>query len=212
MRISEYNINLYLKNTYGSTPTLKQQKKLDGFKHLLQRDYGEANDCTLTSITAIVYFLSSGKHTVRDIYNYVEKIAKKYLYKGTRGTPFITIRKIFHEVLKHYGLPKAYVKFAKEIGYKFKHITAEINKGNPLVLSMVDDGNDYYENHSVTIIGYAIYQVGGKQVRMLAIADNWDKSVCYVDYEKLSAVSSIHYSGVTVKQRFNMWKQLKNLK
>jgi hypothetical protein len=32
--------------------------KLDGFTPLLQADYGEDNDCTLTSMTAIVYFLS----------------------------------------------------------------------------------------------------------------------------------------------------------
>lgn len=212
MRISQYNIEKYLRDTYGSNPALQQKKHLSGFKFLLQAHYGEAGDCTLTSMTAIINYLTKGRHKIIDIYNYVEKIAKQYFYKGTRGTPFITIRKIFQKCLAYHKLPNAYVKYAKDIGYKFNNIQAEINKGNPLILSMVDDGRDYYENHSITIIGWEIWKVGNKTVRMLAVADNWNSSVSYVDYEKLSAVSSIHYSGITFAQRFDMWKQLKNLK
>ena len=212
MRISKYNIHKYLQDTYGAGATMQQQRHLSDFPFLLQAHYGEANDCTLTSMTAIIHYLTKGKNKTTDIYDYVEKIATKYFYKGTRGTPFITIRKIFHNCLNKYKLPKAYVKYGKDIGYQFKHIQSEINKGNPLILSMVDDGRDYYENHSITIVGYETWKVGSKTIRMLAVADNWNKSVSYVDYEKLSAVSSIHYSGVTIAQRFNMWKQLKNLK
>lgn len=212
MRIHQNNLKSYLKETYGGTPILKQQMKLDGFTPLLQADYGEDNDCTLTSMTAIVYFLSQRRFTIEEIYAYVEKIAKKYFYKGTRGTPFVTIRKIFHESLKKFKLPKAYVKYGKNLGYTFKTIKQELAKFNPIILSMNDDGRDYYENHSVTIVGYEIYNIKNKEVIMLRVYDNWYKTIGYIDFDKLSAVSTIHYSGITFLQKHLMWKKLKNLK
>jgi hypothetical protein len=166
---------------------------------LLQKDYGEDNDCTLTSITAIVNFLSGGKRPVQEYYDYTEQIAKKYFYRGSRGTPFLTIRKIYHEVLKHFGFSKAHARYLKDVGYKFSHIQAEINKGNPLVLSISNDGLNYYQNHSVTIVGYEIYKINNKKVPMIAIYDNWYKAISYVDYNKISTVSSIHYSEPTQK-------------
>ena len=163
-------------------------------------------------MTAIVYFLSQQKYTIDEIYSYVAKVGKKYGYKGTRGTPFITIRKIFHEVLKKFKLPKAYVKYGKNLGFTFKTIQKELGKGNPLILSLNDDGRDYYENHSITVIGYEIYKCGSKEIIMLAVQDNWYKSVGYVDFDKMSAVSSVHYSGTTPYQKLMAWRKLKNLK
>lgn len=212
MPLTQYNLKKYLADTYGSGAVLQQSRTIENFKPLLQKDYGEANDCTLTSMTAIIHYLTGNSHKVVDIYNVVAPIAKKYLYRGTRGTPFITIRKIFQESLKKYKLPNAYVKYAKDIGFKFKDIQIEINKGNPVILSMLDDGRDYYENHSITIVGYELYKKGSITIPMLKIYDNWTTNYRYIDYNKLSPVCSIHYSGLTYKQRFQMWRQLKNLK
>jgi hypothetical protein len=163
-------------------------------------------------MTAIINYHTGNQNDVHAIYNVVEPIAKKYFYRGTKGTPFITIRKIFQEALQHYKLPNAYVKYAKDIGFKFKNIQAEINKGNPVILSMLDDGRDYYENHSITIIGYEVYRQGSNTIPMLKIYDNWSTNYRYIDYNKLSPVSSIHYNGITWKQKFHMWRTLKNLK
>ncbi len=212
MRITQYNLKEYLKETYGSASEPSSQKQLDNFVPLLQKDYGEANDCTLTSMTAIIFYLTQQKQDIKTIYSYVEKTAKKYGYRGQRGTPSITIRKIFHIALNHFGLPQAYVKYMKNLGFTFKNIKTEINKGNPIILSMADDGKGYYENHSITIIGYQIYKINKKEIPMLVVFDNWYKSISYVDYNKMSLVSSIHYSGLTFKQRHDLWKQLKNLK
>ena len=212
MSITQYSIKRYLTETYGGGAVLIQSQTLENFKPLLQKDYGEDNDCTLTSMTAIINYYTNETHKVQDIYNVVEPIAKKYLYRGTKGTPFITIRKIFQEALKKYKLPNAYVKYAKDIGFKFSNIQAEINKGNPVILSMLNDGRDYYENHSITIVGYEIYKKGSTVIPMLKIYDNWSTNYRYIDYNKLSPVCSIHYSGITFKQKFQMWRQLKNLK
>lgn len=209
MRIHQNNVKSYLKQTYGCrTPILKQQQKLEDFPVLLQADYGEVNDCTLTSMTAIVYFLSQKKYSINDIYAQVEKIAKKYGYKGTRGTPYVTIRKIFHEALKKFKLPKAYVKYKA----KFKYIQQQIGRGNPLILSIQNDGRDYYINHSVTVVGYEIYECGDRQIPMILIQDNWYKSIGYIDFERISGISAIHYSELTSLQKLCMWRKLKNLK
>ena len=213
MRITKYNLNEYLRTTYKIVSPPSSQKQLDNFIPLLQRDYGEANDCTLTSMTAIIFFLSGQKADINKVYAIVEKAAKKYGYKGEKGTPFITIRKIFHTALVAFKLPQAYAKNFKVIGYKFADIRAEINKGNPLILSLNKDGQNYYENHSITIVGYELYKTPtGKEVPMLIVYDNWYKVISYVDYNKMSRISTIHYSGLTFKQRHEMWKQLKNLK
>jgi len=179
---------------------------------LLQKDYGGANDCTLTSITAIIHYLSENQIDIQTIYNFVEQFGKKYGYASNRGTPGIAITKIFQTSLAKFKMPRAYGKFVKGIGYNFSHIKAEINKGNPIILSMYSDGQDYYANHSVTIIGYKIAVVKGKEVPIITIYDNWYKAISYIDYNKLSRISSIHFSDLTFKQRHQMWKKLKNLK
>ena len=211
MRIHQNNLKTYLKNTYGGTPILKQQSKIENFPQLLQADYGEANDCTLTSMTAIVYFLSNGKYSVETIYDYVEQTAKKYGYRGASGTPLVTIRKIFHNSLKKFKLPKAFAKYGKDLGFTFKNIQGEINKKNPLILSIDKDGRNYYNDHSVTVIGYEIYSVGAQEVIILLLQDNWYKSIGYLDYNRVSTVATLHYSDLTVKQKCLMWRKLKNL-
>ena len=62
------------------------------------------------------------------------------------------------------------------------------------MLSMFKDGRQWYEDHSVTIIGYAEYKLDGKKtVRMLKVYDNWYPEVMYVNYELMHMFSSIHY-------------------
>lgn len=213
MRITKNNLKKYLNETYGDHPIqLCSKKQLDNFIPLLQNDYGEANDCTLTSMTAIIFYLSEQKLAIKDIYTAVEKFAKKYGYRGNRGTPYITIRKIFQLALANFKMPTAYGKYLKNIGYKFSDIRAEIGKCNPIILSLDNDGKNYYDNHSVVIVGYELYKINNKDVPMLIIYDNWARSIAYIDYNKMSRLSSIHYSELTFKQRHNLWKKLKNLK
>lgn len=194
MRIDQKNLKDYLKKTYGGNPVRQHQRILDNFTPLLQKNYGGESDCTLTSMTAIVNFLSKGKHQVQDIYNCVEKYALKYFYTSDNGTPTITTRKIFEEVSKVYKLSKPIVKYGKELGYVFSDIQQQIAAyNNPVILSMTSDGKDYYKNHSVTAVGFEIWKTGNKEIRMIAIYDNWYSSISYIDYDKLSLVSSIHY-------------------
>ena len=193
MRISQQNIQQYLKDTYKGNPVRQHQRILENFTPLLQKNYGGESDCTLTSMTAIVNFLSKGKHQVQDIYNCVEKYALKYFYTGDNGTPTITTRKIFEEVSKVYKLSKPEAKYGKDLGYTFADIKKQIGHNNPMIFSMNNDGKNYYKNHSITAVGFEIWKVGNKEVHMIAVYDNWYSSISYVDYDKISVISTIHY-------------------
>ena len=180
-RISESNVIEYIKQTYGKAG-LKTRKVINSIDPLLQSNYGGDMDCTLTSITTI---LNDGDPAA--LYNKVESVAKKYLYRENRGTSFLFIKCIFDKV----SGKKTSRGYLKNIGYNWSKIKKNIDAKNPMILSMSNDGRDYYKNHSVTIIGYSEYNEGN--VKMLIVYDNWYRSISYIDYNKLSLISCINY-------------------
>ena len=56
--------------------------QLKNFRCLDQDHYGEDNDCTLTSLTAVIDFYLAHTKSVPEVYATVEKIARKYGYTG----------------------------------------------------------------------------------------------------------------------------------
>ena len=166
-RISDFNIKEYLGTT--DTPCKKQ---ILSVPQLLQNDYGEACDCTLTSITAVIKFFRYD-YKVEDIYNWVEKIAKAYGYKSLQG----------------FGINDyvPYSRYLKGLCYDYEIIKREIDYNKPILLNLWKDGRDFYKNHTVLIIGY-LY-INNK--RMLIVQDNWYRTISYIDYDLLSAFSSV---------------------
>jgi hypothetical protein len=86
----------------------------------------------------------------------------------------------------------------KNVGYKFEKIMNLIDNKVPVIISVNNDGRNYYRNHSMTIIGYTIYRitlVDGQTInrRFLKVYDNWRSTFGYIDYEVLSSISSINY-------------------
>ena len=198
-RISSLNIQDYIAEMY---PELFwgtcYEVVLNDIPALLQKDYGEANDCTLTSLTAIGVFLKKNQKTANEIYKVVEHFAKHYGYTGTAGTNPFVIKRIFDSVLTVLSVYKdTKVRYLKNIGYNFSLIKKTLDAGNPLILSMHSDGRQYYQNHSVLIIGYKEYKLSNinthKIKRFLMVQDNWTKEVSFIDYDKLSIISSINF-------------------
>lgn len=180
----EYDPNAFLmKDTYNSI----------NISPLLQKDYGGKNDCTLTCITSIINYITNCKHEVNKIYNNVEKIAKKYFYNSNFGTSFITIRTIFNKSLSKYCSKTVKVGYLKNVGYNQDMIMSQIDKKNPMILSMFSDGLGYYKKHSVVVVGYRTYSVNKKRKLFLKIHDNWSKQISYLDYDKISSNSVLHY-------------------
>ena len=198
-RISSSNIQKYIAEMY---PELfwdtYREVVFNDIPALLQKDYGEVNDCTLTSLTAIGLFLKKNQNTANEIYKIVEHFARHYGYTGTIGTNPFTIKRIFDSVLTVLSIRKdTKVRYLKNIGYNFSLIKKTLEAGTPLILSMHSDGRNYYQNHSVLIIGYREYKLSNintqKIKRFLMVQDNWTKEVSFIDYDKLSIISSINF-------------------
>ena len=180
-RLSDANLIQYIKDLYGKA-NLTRRKVIGGIKPLLQKNYGGEMDCTLTSITTI---LNNGNP--EEVYKTVEKVAKKCFYNEKRGTSPLFVKSMLDKLTKK----KSKRGYLKNVGYTWSEIKKVVDSNRPIILSMNNDGRNYYKNHSVTIIGYVEYNNGS--VKMLAVYDNWYSSISYVDYNKLFTVSSINY-------------------
>ena len=188
--INKWNIKSYLEKTYGLADVSAVGKDITDIKSLLQENYGGALDCTLTSITcALWYFYPDLSDT--QIYDAVEKAAKKYFYEESKsGTNPLFINCIINKAAQYLNINvKSGSFYFKFNDYTFNKICRCINENKPVVLNISWDGNNYYTNHSVLIIGYCQF----KDKKFLKIYDNWGKEVRYIDYQKLHFLSSFNY-------------------
>lgn len=195
-RLNAANVEDYIKKKYNVAKIMQSSARVLDVVPLLQNDYGEVNDCTLTSITTCVNYYRGAKDNVNEIYDYVEKIAKKYFYKGNIGTIPLFTQKIYDEVLKKYSCRKKKTSqaYLKGVGFNFNTIKKLIDKETPIILSVNNDGRNYYRNHSITIVGYRTYKINNNTTsKLLVVFDNWTKVICFVDYDVLPAIASINY-------------------
>lgn len=147
-------------------------------KPLLQKDYGGDLDCTITSLA---YIFGANR------YCEIENIAVKYGYNADkRGTNPLTVKSI----MRRLGAKNPQSRYIKGVGWTFNTIKGIVDKGVPIVLNLWEDGRGYYKNHSVTVVGYETYDSGEK---FLIVYDNWNDVPCLIDYNKLSAISSLNW-------------------
>ena len=161
------------------------EKYLKNFQCLNQNNYGEDNDCSLTSIAACIYYLNKNKYSIKDIYLTVEKIASKYGYTGTKGTSPFKIAKIFEESYFELFNDKIQNRgiYLKGLGYNFNTIKNQIDLNKPVILSLWSSPK--YKNHTITVIGY-------KDNNTLIINDNWSIKQTEIIYKDISLISSIN--------------------
>lgn len=165
--------------------------QIDNFFCLNQNNYGLPLDCSLTSITAVLFnkFGHKNKYTVKDIYNQVEKIAsEKYFYEGTkRGTWSCFIPSIYSQAANNLFQQQSKMRtcIGKGLGYCFETIKKEIDKGNPIILNISKDKGNKYNNHTITIIGY------DSETQNLIVNDNWKTKAVKYKYSNIPFISSI---------------------
>lgn len=154
-------------------------------EYLLQEDYGDQQDCTLTSITTVIHNLNGENRKPQEIYNIVEDNAYKYFYNGKIGTFPLFIKAIFDKSLKKLGYTnyKTKVKCIKGLGFNFNTIINLLLDNKKIILSMF---NGKYLNHTVTIIGFT-------ENRKLIISDNWTAGPVIIDYDEIGIISQINY-------------------
>ena len=169
-RLSEVNLINYLIDNFGK-PNFVETKTIV-IQAFLQKNYGGIGDCTLTSILELVMYYKPELND-NEVYNYIEKIAKKYLYRENFGTSSFFNKLIIKEVFKHFNINKSVTsKYIKNIGFKKEDIVKILKTKTPIILSLTNDGRNYYMNHTITIIGYTIYKINGKNKLMLKVHDN----------------------------------------
>lgn len=174
-RLFKSNLNSYLNKEYGNGGKLELEKELSKVESFLQINYGDPDDgdCTLVSIlTCIKYYLQ--QEDKKEIYNKIRNIAIKYLFSNHRGTLMLFNKTIFKKALCEYGLNFSLkAKYIKNFGFNFYNIKTAIDCGKPVLLTMANDGRNYYTWHTVTIVGYSEYKISSnKTVILLKVYDN----------------------------------------
>ena len=211
-RLNRNNIEAYLRLSnldYKNIELIKTQKL--NILPLLQNDYGKPGDCALVSIVTCVYYWVQKANlpiSLSEIYIKVEKLANKYFYNGdSYGLINFFMKKIYGDTLKYFTLSEDKVNsgYLKNIGYSIGEIKQAIDKGVPVILTVLDDGKSYYKRHSITVIGYedylltdtnldsSIFSNKKKQKTMLMVYDNWTTDISYIDPNEMSIISSIQY-------------------
>lgn len=182
-RLSAANISEYIIENYSETKYTKMNFII-GYPNLLQEDYGGKNDCTITSITALCCYEKLFPNlSIEQVYEKVNDLCKK-LKMNNGVIPFLN-----KYLIKNVTKLKSSQKYLKNIGFNWNTIKTQIDKSNPILLSLYNDGRDYYKNHTVSVVGYIEYE----KAKMLVVYDNWFKSFSYIDYNKLSNICCINY-------------------
>lgn len=213
MRLHEYNIMRYI-TSLGYTVISREKVDLNRRKIILaldQNDFGQKNDCTLVSATALIKEIAQIRHlSTEGLYSIIEEIAEKYCsYNGKlKGTNPFVISVLLQRSLEKF-MPKtqykAKSKFLKGvpiIGFNFEKVKSYIkNMQYPMILNLLTDGRNYYKDHSVLIVGVETFKVKNnktgkkKDLKFLRVYDNWNTAVSYINYELLG-VSSINYFDI----------------
>lgn len=179
---------LYYGGLTGEYPSLgvRVERRALRMKALLQDDYGDRLDCTITSMACVFG---------EAYYSELECIAKRYGYNGkTYGTNPLMVQRIMQVFMRAHKLKgHPCSAYGKGIGWNFATIKRLIGGGTPVILNLWTDGRSYYKDHSVTIVGFEEYENG----QFLLVYDNWYRGTSMIDYKKLSVVSSINYVTTT---------------
>jgi hypothetical protein len=188
-RLRGANLFDYLATEYGSGSHLICRNVVSKVSPVIQAEWGGANDCSLCSTMAIGAFHEGYSRSFDELYNDIVKVADKYFYSPNKfGTIPIFINNIIDRVFN----VKSEKKYLKGIGFSWKTIKNNIDNGIPMILSVYNDGRNYYMNHSVVLVGYMEYSHGAQ---MLVVFDNWSKETSFIDYKKMSRISCLNYIG-----------------
>jgi hypothetical protein len=153
---------------------------LSGFPGLDMDDFGDDNDCTLVSITAMSYYCHNNGYddipsSTTKIYNDVLDVAEDHGYTPEGGTNPTVIDNIIEDVFDEWGYD---INASNVYIWSFSTFTNEIDRNRPVIFNIA---TGYYSNHSVSIFGYKEYDVAD----FLMVKDNWSTSTRYIHYQEM---------------------------
>ena len=174
-------ISEYFSARYGQQPVLKSRVRLPVIcmSNTALSRRGVIKNCSVASAARILFYwkqqgIFETEDTIQEIYEKAEAAAFRHGYHPKRGIRAFRIDDMFRDVLQVYGYQAA----SRPIyGWSFeKDLKPELDAGRPVILNIA---GGYYHNHSVTVLGYRIYQPGDKI--FLTIADGWKAMPRYID-------------------------------
>ena len=201
-RLNNLNIQKYVlsKDLDYDTIELKSAYTLP-MTPFLQDHFGKKYDCSLISILTCLYYWLSKERTPEELYIEIEKNAENCFYDGNNfGTIPFFIKTIYQECVNNFKLDfKVHSHYMKGLGFNAGLIKDLIKSYNiPIILSLSNDGRDYYTKHSLVVIGYKEFLLKGKGVKdkietVFCVYDHWSATLSYVDLDRVSLFSSICY-------------------
>lgn len=197
--INEAGLASYMHENYIDFVAVEEETyTLPHYQFVAQQDYGKGEqNCSLTSIMAAANYLDAGS-TPDEIYKYVRELGGLFLYTPrVIGTISLFIG-IMYSIVKHHFLEKnSYIKtgrgYIKGVGFSYSKICRALRSGRPIILSMLTDGRGVYKSHTVTVMGYKEYRNRRTKLQFLVLNDNWSREPRYLDFKKMSIISSIYY-------------------
>lgn len=180
------DIEGYLNEKYQERPVLIKANEIDLAEFTGRSLEIGSGNCTLVSMVRSIEYLKDLKgldripKDRRQIYEDSKKIARKYFYTDKYGTLPALAGNIYESIFLHYDY-NAYSK-----GYFIwdfdDNVVREIDLSYPVIFNIA---RGYYKNHSITISGYRIYQLGRRKIKIAIIHDSWRKSVRYLNFSQL---------------------------
>ena len=163
--------------------------KLPRFIPLIQDDYGKPMDCTIVSVVAcVLYKLRNPEVYAKVIYVTAERIAKTLGYNGESGGLWVnSVKTLYEKTLRHFGVNElATHRYIKGVGYTLNTIKSQIDRDNPVILSVGDVRGTQYKKHTVVVVGYDNDD--------LIIYDNWDINPHRIRYYDIDIGTVITYT------------------
>ncbi|MDO5707594.1 MAG: hypothetical protein Q4P31_03040 [Andreesenia angusta] len=196
--IEEYINYNYGNKNYKLTEIFSLEKYID-FHRAGEKSKG---DCLLVAIATVMEFHKNiGRYGFPDNYDEIYKIVlkkanglKAYPIPLRGGTTPLLANNIASRYLKEIGMKNYRSKNIYGIDWtsskrKTNIILNEIRNLRPIVFNI---SSGYYKNHSITIIGYRIYENSfNDRIIILELADAWVKYIKYLNLNNFNTVSSI---------------------
>lgn len=195
-RLDVSNVVAYIKKAYKTKiANVIASRTINDFHPLIQDNYIFIYDYCMASLTAVLSYLIKYRREAQDIYDIVEITGERIFNNNAPETVPIFIKTVADIAAKKIGLNiKSYWGDFKNKGVSWNNIKKLIQNKQPIILSLADDGRDYYKDHSVVVIGYSEYKIDDNdRIRMLKIYDNWRETISYIDFEKLRNSCCINY-------------------
>ena len=172
-------------NKYYNGAELIEEKSIDLPTYTIKDITNDRNACSLVSLTRLINYYYKDIDPM-DIYNFIIIFARKRGYYEEYGTFPNFISEIGNSYFKLKKIPLK----CKGIYFTnfYIHVKNQIDKDRPVIMNI---GEGYYKNHSLTVRGYKIFLYKKLKIKILEVIDGWSKEKRYIDYSALNGLNSL---------------------